>query len=363
MRNFKRIMRRLKDPRASNARHDLLEILFIALAATVAGATTCTDFEAFAYTRETVLRRILRLAQGIPSHDTFSKVFRTLDPHGLEAVLRKFSKAFGCKGVVAIDGKSLRGAFNRGRRSTPLHMVNVWACALRMALAQRKAPNRNEVAGALEVLALLDLAGCTVTADALYCRPDIAQAIRDHKGHYVLALKQNRGKLLKAATAGIDNAHGASRATQRSTRAHGRIERRKAIVVPAPHLAKLHGFPGIVAVGRIESWRSTNAEPKKPKARFFLLSRNLSASQLLNVVRAHWGIENNLNRTLDVMFAEDACRSRRDHAPENLAVLRKIAINILQAAPHHPRFKRIRHKMLFAQWNDDFLLNALAHMR
>ena len=164
------------------------------------------EFEFFGKGREELLRQFLELRHGIPSHDTFSNVFRALDPKGLEAVLRKFSKSFGIKGVVSIDGKALRGAFTRGQQATPLHMVNVWAADTRMALAQRKAPNRNEVAGALEVLALLDLDGAVVTADALHCRPDTAQAIRDRKGHYVLAIKSNRGRLFKAAKTLLDTA-------------------------------------------------------------------------------------------------------------------------------------------------------------
>jgi predicted transposase YbfD/YdcC len=307
-----------------------------------------------------VLREILDLEHGIPSHDTFSNVFRALAPDALEAALRKFAKGFGATGVVSLDGKALRGAFSRGKRTAPLHMVNVWAAGTRMALAQRTAPNRNEVKGALEVLALLDLDGAIVTADALHCRPDIAQAIRGRKGHYVLALKKNRGKLFTAAGALIDAARKPSRAAQRSTRAHGRIERRQAVVVPAPELAQSHGFPDLAAIGRIDSWRGINAEPAKPKVRFFLLSRKLSAKQLLDVVRAHWGIENNLHWVLDVLFAEDACRSRKDHAPENLAAIRKLAINILQATPGP---QRMRHKMLHARWDNSFLLHALAHMR
>lgn len=360
MRRFRRMFRRLKDPRASNNRHDLVEILFIALAATLAGATACTDFEQFGLAREDVLRKFLDLEHGIPSHDTFSMVLRALDPDALGAVLRKFSKAFGANGVVSLDGKALRGAFARGKRSVPHHLVNLWAAGTRMALAQRKAPNRNEVAGALELLAMLDLDGAIVTADALHCRPDIARAIRSRKGHYVLALKKNRGNLFKAAEALLATGK-ASRATQRPIRAHGRIERRQAAVVPAAALAQQHGFPDLVAIGCIESWRSTGeTAPKKPKVRFFLLSRKLSAKQLLQIGRAHWSIENNLHWVLDVLFAEDACRSRKDHAPENLAVLRKLAINILQITPGP---QRMRHKMLHARWNEAFLLNALAHMR
>jgi len=239
-------------------------------------------------------------------------------------------------------------------------MVNVWAAGTRMALAQRKAPNRNEIAGALEVLALLDLDGAVVTADALHCRPDTAQAIRDRKGHYVLAIKSNRGRLFKAVKALLDTARKPARASQRRTSAHGRIERRQAIVAPAPQFAKQYGFPAIAAVGRIDSWRANAAKAAKHTVRYFLASRQLSPKKLLEIVRAHWGIENNLHWVLDTMLDEDACRSRKDHAPENLAVLRKLAINILQATPGPAR---ISHKMLQARWNNDFLLAALAHMR
>jgi predicted transposase YbfD/YdcC len=360
MRKFKRLLRPLKDPRAGNIRHDLLEIVIIALAATLAGARTCTEFEFFGHGRVELLRRFLELRHGIPSHDTFSNVLRALDPKGLEEVLRKFSKGFGIKGVVSIDGKALRGAFTRGRQATPLHMVNVWAVGTRMALAQRKAPNRNEIAGALEVLALLDLDGAIVTADALHCRPDTAQAIRDRKGHYVLAIKSNRGKLFKAASTLIDKARKPARASQRRTIAHGRAERRQAIIVSTPELAKEYDFPGIAAVGRIDCWRANGSKTATHTVRYFLASRLLPAGKLLEVARAHWSIENNLHWILDVLFDEDACRSRKDHAAENLALIRKLALNTLQATPGPAR---ISHKVLKAKWDNDFLLSALTHMR
>jgi predicted transposase YbfD/YdcC len=262
--------------------------------------------------------------------------------------------------VVSIDGKALRGAFERGRQAVPLHLVNVWAAGTRMALAQCKAPNRNEVAGALEVLASLDLKGALVTADALHCRPDTAQAIRKRKGDYVLAIKSNRGRLFRAVKALLDTARKPPQASQRSTTRHGRSERRQAIVVPAPQLAAQFDFPGIVAVGRIDSWRAEAGKPAKHKVRYFLTSRPLPPRTLLEVVRAHWGIENNLHWLLDTMFDEDACRTRKDYAPENLALLRKLAINILQATPGP---SRISHKMLEARWNNGFLITALTHMR
>ena len=364
MRKFRRLFSNVEDPRASNAQHKLLDIVFVALAATLCGAQHCTEIEQFGRSKEALLRQVLDLEHGIPSHDTFSTVFRALHPDAFAAALGKFTKAFnrrlGRDRTIAIDGKALRGAYRRGERFTPLHMVNVWGCQARMALAQRKAPQRNEIAGALEVLALLDLDGAIVTADALHCTPAMAQAILDRQGHYVLALKKNRAKLFTAADARLKAPRGASRARQRSTIAHGRRERRTAVVVPAADMAAQYGFPGLKAVGRIDSWRRADAGPAKHKARYFLLSRKLSATQLLKIARGHWGVENNLHWILDVVFAEDRCRSRLDHAPENLALLRKLAINMLQASPY---VASMRRKVLHAAWNDDFLLSLFGHMR
>ena len=183
MERFKKAFRRLPDPRADNARHELLEVLFIALAATLCGAEGPSDMATFGQSKEGLLRLVLQLQHGVPSHDTFSRVFRLLDPQAFEAAFRRFMAGFAkangleLRGVVAVDGKALRGAFERGRQSTPLHMVNVWAAEARMCLAQRKAPGRNEAAGALEVLGLLDLEGCIVTADALHCHRDFATTV------------------------------------------------------------------------------------------------------------------------------------------------------------------------------------------
>ena len=205
MEKFKKAFRRLPDPRADNARHELLEVLFIALAATLCGAEGPSDMATFGHSKEGLLRLVLQLQHGVPSHDTFSRVFRLLDPQAFEAAFRRFMAGFAkangleLRGVVAVDGKALRGAFERGRQSTPLHMVNVWAAEARMCLAQRKAPGRNEAAGALEVLGLLDLEGCIVTADALHCHRDFATTVLERGADYVLALKENQSKLFAAA--------------------------------------------------------------------------------------------------------------------------------------------------------------------
>lgn len=346
------------DPRAGNARHDLLELIFVALAAVLCGAEDCTDMAAFARAKLGALRQVVALEHGPPSHDTFSRVFRLLDPEQFEAAFARFTSAFAgaLEGVVAIDGKALRGAYERGRKATPLHLVNVWAAQKRLVIGQRLAPGRNEVAGVHEVLKLLRLDGCIVTADALHCRPDTARAILDTGAHYALALKENRPKLLTQAKALIAAAEQPDTALVISSPAHDRSETRRAVVVPADHL----DFPGIAAVGQVESWRKLPDLDEPPAVRWFLLSCPLTAANLIEVARTHWTIENQLHWVLDVAFDEDAARSRKDNAPQNLALLRKLALNILRS---HPDNGSIKGKIKRAGWNDEFLLSLLGHMR
>jgi len=346
------------DPRAANARHDLLELIFVALAAVLCGAEDCTEMAAFARAKLGLLRQVVDLEHGPPSHDTFSRVFRLIDPERFEAAFARFTAAFAgaLEGVVAIDGKALRGAYERGRKATPLHLVNVWAAQKRLVIGQRLAPGRNEVAGVLEVLKLLRLDGCIVTADALHCRPDTAQAILDAGADYALALKENRPKLLARAKALIAAAGRPDTAVARSAPAHDRTECRRAVVVAAEGM----DFPGLAAVGQVVTERRVGGRLEEPLVRWFLLSQPLTAARLIEVARTHWTIENQLHWVLDVAFEEDAARSRKDNAPQNLALLRKLALNIIRS---HPDKGSIKGKIKRAGWNDDFLLSLLGHMR
>jgi predicted transposase YbfD/YdcC len=367
MRKFRRIFRRVADPRAANAQHNLLELLVIALAATLCGAEGCSDMADFGEVKQGVLRLFLRLEHGVPSHDTFSRVFRLLDPQAFEAAFRRFTAAFAkanrlnLGGVVAIDGKALRGAFERGQRTSPLHLVNVWAVQARMVIAQRKAAGRNEAAGALAALQLLSLQGCIVTADALHCHRAMAQTILDRGGDYVLAIKANRGPLFRVVVQQFARS-GARRSTvhrERST--HGRCETRRATIMRNASLAAVHDFPGVVAIGRITSRRRQHGQrAEKPLVRHYLLSKYMSAARLLQVTRCHWTIENQLHWVLDVHFDEDGTRARKDNAPENLAILRRLALNILRSLPDRIS---IRRKIKRAGWDDAFLIAMLGHMR
>jgi predicted transposase YbfD/YdcC len=367
MGKFRKLFRRLPDPRASNARHELLEVLFIALAATLCGAQSCSDMADFGQSKEGLLRLFLRLEHGIPSHDTFSRVFRVLKPQAFELAFRRFMAAFAkanglnLTGVVAVDGKALRGAYERGGQATPLQLVNVFAVDARMALAQQKAAGRNETAGALEVLEFLCLESCIVTADALHCHRAFAEAVRKRGGDYALVIKANRGRLFTAVTQQFVRSGKRSTATRIDRSIHDRSETRTATVMRNTTLAGLYRFPGVVAVGRITSRRrrrDQHADP--PRVRHYLLSKYLSPKRLLHVTRSHWAIENQLHWVLDVHFAEDGNRARKDNAPENLAILRRLALNILRA---HPDSTSLRRKIKRAGWNDAFLMACLSHMR
>lgn len=363
MERLEELFAAVPDPRADNTRHDLVDVLVIALAAVLCGAEGCADMAEFGCAKEDVLRRFLPLPHGIPSHDTFSRVFRRLDPEAFEPVFRRFMAEFATQlgGVVAVDGKALRGAFERGRKTTPLHLVNVWAAEARFAIAQRRAPNRNEVAGALEVLQLLSLDGCIVTADALHCHAEMAGRILERGGQYVLCLKENQSALFADARSLLEPAAAAGPQAEEALPAtHGRDETRKAVVVAAARLGRKHGFPGVAAVGRVALHRSTAGKDKEPLVRYFLLSRRWSPARLLGITRAHWGIENRLHWVLDVAFNEDRARNRKDNGPENLAILRKLALNILRS---HPPKSSIRRTIKRAGWDNAFLISMLAHMQ
>jgi predicted transposase YbfD/YdcC len=359
MERFTQVFSALPDPRADNTAHDLTEILFIALLATLCGAQTCCDIALFAKTKEQLLRTVLVLAHGVPSHDTFSRVFRMLDPQAFEKAFRQFMRAFAqtLQGVVALDGKALRRAYERGKSHMPPIMVTAWSAQTRMALANVLAAGNNEAAAALQLIDLLTLKGCVVTADALHCHRAMAQAIVERDGDYALAVKDNQPALRRDAQAAVAAAarQGAS-ATVTTDDGHGRDEIRVAVVASAGDMAKRHDFPGLQAVAQIKSKRNgANTE------RYFLLSRHYRPPEVLRIVRQHWGIENGLHWPLDVLLDEDLARSRKDNAPANLAVLRRLALNVARA---HPDAKTsLRGKFKRAGWDEAFLFDMLRHMR
>jgi predicted transposase YbfD/YdcC len=362
MNRFVEIFELLPDPRAANSRHDLSEVLFIAFLATLCGATSCVDMEDFGQAKEVLLRRFLMLKHGIPSHDTFSAVFRMIDPKPFETLFRTFMAEFAAaaglgrtKGVVAVDGKALRRAYAAGHSHMPKAMVSLWGAQTRMTLASTLAKGGNEADAALELIGLVALKGCIVTADALHTHREMARRIVAQKGDYVLAVKANQPGLLADAKALIAAQHTGGAKTMDAR--HGRKETRHAVVASAKPMAVKHDFPGLKAVARIESRRGTD----EPAERYFLMSRPFTADQVLSIVRAHWGIENTLHWTLDVVLDEDQARNRKDNGPENLALLRRLALNVARAHPDTKTSMRLKLKR--AGWNEDFLFELIAHMR
>jgi predicted transposase YbfD/YdcC len=366
MQSYISILREVRDPRDINSRHPVGTLLFLTLAATLCGAKSCVEVADFAAGRENELSEIVDLPYGAPSHDTFSRLFRLLDPSELAKVFAAFMTALRAElglgpvqGVVAVDGKSLRRGYEKGRRHMPPLMVSVWDSQTRLAIAQARAPGGNEVAATLELLGSLVLKGCTVTADALHCHPAMAQAVLDAKADYALGLKANNGPLHAAAERifADTGADAPSHATEET--AHGRTERRRASVLPAP-VAVRALLPGLKALGRIEAQRTTASGRTETDTRYIALSRRFTPATMAEVVRAHWGIENQLNWILDVVFDEDAARTRKDYGPENLAVIRRLAQNILRM---HPSDDSISRKMRRALWSKDFFFELFAYMR
>jgi predicted transposase YbfD/YdcC len=360
------ILREVRDPRDVNTRHVLAELLFLALAATLCGAKSCVEIAEFVEDREEDLKEIVSLKHGPPSHDTFSRVFRLLEPAELAGAFAAFMTALRSelglpppKGVVAIDGKALRRGYDKGQAHLPPLMVSLWDTETRFAIASARAPGGSEVKATLDLLKGLTLKGCTVTADALHCHPAMAEAVLAAKARYALGLKGNHGPLFAAAERGFAAADDLAFFETRE-RAHGRSERRRASLLPASRLPNLPDFPGLKAIGRIEAERTATDGRLVTSVRYIALSRILSPAKLAEVVRAHWSIENQLHWTLDVVFDEDDARTRKDNGPQNLAVIRRLAQNILRA---HPLDKPLASKMRKAKWNKEFFFELFAHMR
>lgn len=360
------IFREVRDPRDFNARHDLSAMLFIALAATLCDANSCVDIADFAEANAEFLGEIVDLRCGVPSHDSFSRLFRLIDPAELERALERFGRALRealgispAKGVVAIDGKSLRRGYERGRACMPPMMLSVWDAETRLSITTRRAERGDEIGATLQVLKSLVLKGCIVTADALHCHPRMAEAVRATGAHYALGLKANHGPLYTAAVAAFEAADASALAVHEcSERAHDRFERRRVSVIARP--ADAPAFPGLVALARIEAERKSAAGKRETATRYVVLSKHWSPARVHEVTRAHWSVENDLHWQLDVVFHEDDARSRKDYAPQNLAVIRRMALDILRC---NPADKSIARKMKRAAWSKEFFFELFAYMR
>jgi predicted transposase YbfD/YdcC len=354
----------LKDPRRPNARHHkLLDILVIAFCASLCGAESCVDMAGFALSKEEVLREFLTLEGGPPSHDTFSRVFRMLDPVSFADCWQAYLNSLGalCRGHVAMDGKTLRGAHNRAAGVSPLQMVSAFASETRLTLGQLAVDAQsNEIPAVRALLSLLSLEGCTVTLDALHAQRETAQTLRDQGADYILALKGNQGTLCEdVRTLLEDSGLKIHDRVQTVDADHGRIETREAhLVTDLTWLQEQHHWPGLACIGKITATREDKATGTvQTQDRYCLLSRMMTAQEFLDTVRAHWTIENSLHWVLDVVLREAHARARKDHAPANLAILRRMALNTIKANKDKGSN---RLKLKRAGWDDRFLRQLLA---
>jgi len=286
------------DPRADNARHDLCELLVVAFVAVLCGATSCAEMADFGRAKEHVFRGFLKLKHAIPSHDTFSTVFRMIDPKALDAafgrVLAEIAALLGDGDVIAIDGKALRGARDKGQSARTRMMVSAYAARLRMTLATVAADNGGELEAAIEVLGLIALKGKVVTADALHCNRRTVAAITEGGGDYCLALKANQDSLLSDARSCFGKVSPDHPVARQDEVGHGRKETRTGTVVSAKGLAEHHDFPGLKAFGRIESLRETGGVVQS-ETRHFALSWTPAPDVFMATVRAHWETLNALH--------------------------------------------------------------------
>lgn len=361
----------LTDPRVERTKlHPLFDILVIAICAILAGADNWEDIADFGQAKQAWFQTFLKLPNGIPSHDTFNRVFARLDPQEFQDSFLRWMQAVSrlIEGqVIALDGKILRRSHDRGIGQAAIDMVSAWACANRLVLGQVKVDDKsNEITAIPALLQVLEVAGCIVTIDAIGCQTEIAETIIDKQADYVLALKDNQGRLFEDVQllfADLEKSHYKAYAfdyAKTLDKNHGRLEIRECWTISEPevlrHLRGFENWKNLCTVSRIRAQRQVGTE-KSCEDRYHLASL-VGAKRVLWAVRSHWGIENELHWTLDLAFDEDHCRVRKEHGPQNFAILRHLALNLLKQEKTAKR--GIKGKRLLAAWNQDYLLKVLA---
>ena len=363
----------LEDPRiARTKKHLLLDILVIAVCTLLTGGEGFQDMELFGKSKRVWLQTFLALPHGIPSHDTFGRVFARLNPQRFQECFVSWTQAVAqlTQGtLLSLDGKTVKASFDRATASSPLHMLSAW-CSENggLVIGQTKTDSKsNEITAIPELLHLLAIKGCIVTIDAMGCQTAIAAQILDQGGDYLLALKNNHNKTYTAITQyfhpqiehnlpwrdadnffdAFDNTHGR------------RVRRRVWVMTDLEALPALEKWPGLQAVIAVETIRMAHKQaPVTSDYRFYLASLGRSATAFVTMIRQHWDIENKLHWSLDVTFNEDRCRIRKDHAAENMVALRHMALNLWRQEVS--RRLSLRQKRLLCDLDEHYLLTVIA---
>jgi predicted transposase YbfD/YdcC len=361
----------LEDPRGRQGReHAFLSIVLIAILATIGGATGWEDIELYAESHQTWLSTFLDLKHGIPHADTYRRLFERITPEALQRCFLKWVsqvvEATGAQ-VIPIDGKSVRGSYERSQKQSALHLVSAWASEHRLMLGQVKVDTKsNEISAIPALLKLLDIRGCIITIDAMGTQTEIAKAIVDQGGDYVLSLKANHPTLYGQVKGWFETAQLNDFAAieysydQRIEAGHHRQENRQVWAIPVTSIPDLYqpsawaGLQSVVMVVRVRHlWNKTTRE-----VQFYLSSLSCDAVRIGRAIRAHWGIENQLHWVLDVTFGEDASRIRTGHSPENFALMRRMAISWLNQETSTKR--SLRQKAKRAAMDSNYMLQVLA---
>ena len=361
----------IKDPRVERTKkHQLTDILVIAILAVIAGAQGWEDMENYGISKKQWLEKFLALPHGIPADDTFRRIFEFINPEELNRCFLQWVETLVTKmggEIIPIDGKTIRGSYDRNQGKSALHIISAWSSEQRLVLGQMKVEDKsNEITAIPALLELLDITGSIITIDAMGTQTEIAKKIIDKKGDYVLALKANHPTLynqveewFKKASVqqfqGIDVSY-----EKRVEKGHHRREIRQVWSVPVSAINNLYqprlwaGLQSVVMVVRVRHlWNKTTRE-----VQFYLTSLHSNAQLIGLAIRKHWGIENQAHWTLDCTFAEDACRIRSFHSPRNFALLRRIALNALNRELTYKR--SLRQKMKRTAMDNDYMIQVLS---
>ena len=360
----------LKDPRIERSKEHLLkDLIAIAILAVISGADGWVAIEAYGKAKYEWLKSFLELPNGIPSHDTFSRVFARIEPQQFQECFLSWVNSIVGElklEVIAIDGKTMKQSYDRNDQQKALHIVTAWSSSHQLILGQKKVHKKsNELTAIPELIEMLEIAGSIITIDAMGCQKDITSLIIKKKGDYILALKGNQKLLHKAVKEWFEVAQETDFLGQKYNyyeqveAGHHRVEKRQVWTVDVSELPPLHNqelWSGLKTVVMIVSerrlWNKTTTD-----ARFYLSSLSSNAEKIAGAIRSHWGIENSLHWTLDVTFCEDKSRIRKKNSPENFALLRRLAINLLK---QEKTFKQsLKMKRYRAAMDNNYLVQIL----